>query len=696
MNDFKVCKEMDVNKDVNDVQGDLEHRVEYDQHSWPFIDPTGFSFKGQKPSFQKAVESLKDILQRGTKKVVNDITFTVLDARQKGRGIEFEVEIIKGKERGMAGLKIFGPNARKECTVMINKVKKQDVKFAEMLAADVIKNLIDNEDIIHSKDKNDQDFNDKNLSICNACNKVFSFENDLKVHMESLHKVVSKFSCTKCSYRSGIENDLAIHLADTHRDKSEGVDEEMDVDNKEDEKPNENLKRTRSDSVPNTPCSSPPNKRKQVLNLNGEIHINLVEDAPEVNSSDTKISGTDLTTKVLQLEDLIDNQRKIHENYVNELTAKNYTLENENSQLRTTVVRLKKDISNTKGELKELKVENTKINQEIGKLQWNNDKNEALVKSADKTRKIKENLPLFNKIIEKQVKDGDIINVDIAKYLNAEMEECDGGEISSKTTGYGQLENLMKNKERGGKRTSPQENPESRIDNAQQFQKMQKCPQCDFVSQNEIFFNKHMVTVHSGQPNCPFCFSAFEDYSALRKHCEAAHKEINCHNVKSDKRRPCRYFKNGTGHCKPRSGTCQYDHTIIPENERELCFHKEACSYKPNCIFFHPEGQDDDLWEQNKRKTARICRFAENGQICMRAYCNFYHPSVRNSSGFHWNQPTKPPQILRRETEKPTVQMRETVIPTLPMRIPVIVRRKENVKSKIQELNQSLVGMALN
>ena len=82
---------MDVNKDVNDVQGDLEHRVEYDQHSWPFIDPTGFSFKGKKTSFQKAVESLKDILQRGTKKVVNDITFTVLDARQKGHGIEFEV-----------------------------------------------------------------------------------------------------------------------------------------------------------------------------------------------------------------------------------------------------------------------------------------------------------------------------------------------------------------------------------------------------------------------------------------------------------------------------------------------------------------------------------------------------------------------------------------------------------------------------
>ena len=53
MNDFKVCKEMDVNKDVNDVQGDLEHRVEYDQHSWPFIDPTGFSFKGKNQVFKK-------------------------------------------------------------------------------------------------------------------------------------------------------------------------------------------------------------------------------------------------------------------------------------------------------------------------------------------------------------------------------------------------------------------------------------------------------------------------------------------------------------------------------------------------------------------------------------------------------------------------------------------------------------------
>ena len=42
------------------------------------------------------------------------------------------------------------------------------------------------------------------------------------------------------------------------------------------------------------------------------------------------------------------------------------------------------------------------------------------------------------------------------------MEECDGGKRSSESTGYGSLENLVKNKSLGGKRTSPQVNPDLR------------------------------------------------------------------------------------------------------------------------------------------------------------------------------------------------------------------------------------------
>ena len=58
-----------------------------------------------------------------------------------------------------------------------------------------------------------------------------------------------------------------------------------------------------------------------------------------------------------------------------------------------------------------------------------------------KIKKIKENTKIFNKIIEKQISDGDIIDVDISKYMDQEMEECDGGAISSDSTGYGSLQN---------------------------------------------------------------------------------------------------------------------------------------------------------------------------------------------------------------------------------------------------------------
>ena len=54
---------------------------------------------------------------------------------------------------------------------------------------------------------------------------------------------------------------------------------------------------------------------------------------------------------------------------------------------------------------------------------------------------------------------------------------------------------------------------------------LKKCPQCDFISQNAVFFNEHITTAHAGQPNCPFSFLGFKDYLSLRKHCENSHTE---------------------------------------------------------------------------------------------------------------------------------------------------------------------------
>ena len=52
----------------------------YDEHSWPEDDPTGYSFKGKKKLFIKAVESLKIVMKKGNQKVIDDVTFKVLDS----------------------------------------------------------------------------------------------------------------------------------------------------------------------------------------------------------------------------------------------------------------------------------------------------------------------------------------------------------------------------------------------------------------------------------------------------------------------------------------------------------------------------------------------------------------------------------------------------------------------------------------
>jgi hypothetical protein len=98
-----------------------------------------------------------------------------------------------------------------------------------------------------------------------------------------------------------------------------------------------------------------------------------------------------------------------------------------------------------------------------------------------------------------------------------------------------------------------------------------KCQQCDFISQNEIVFNVHIVVkAHTGHPSCPFCLIGVLDYPALRKHCELKHKEVTTNKEQAGaeqrhgvKQRPCIYFKNGQGHCAPRSGVCSYCHTVI-------------------------------------------------------------------------------------------------------------------------------------
>jgi hypothetical protein len=106
--------------------------------------------------------------------------------------------------------------------------------------------------------------------------------------------------------------------------------------------------------------------------------------------------------------------------------------------------------------------------------------------------------------------------------------------------------------------------------------------------------------------------------------------------------------------------------------------------YKPNCIYYHPEGQRNGEWQTNTKKTSKICRYAESGFQCMRSECYFFHPARRNDQGFHWEQLIEPPIKTANNLMTSTAK--------IPVRIPVIVRNQKMMK---KYLSQSLKGLAL-
>ena len=69
---------------------------------------------------------------------------------------------------------------------------------------------------------------------------------------------------------------------------------------------------------------------------------------------------------------------------------------------------------------------------------------------------------------------------------------------SSRATGYGSIDlnDLIKNKKLGGKRSCPQEQVELRKETEKE-ESMRKCPKCEFISQNATYLNEHMTRVHA-------------------------------------------------------------------------------------------------------------------------------------------------------------------------------------------------------
>ena len=95
--------------------------------------PVGFTFKSKKQDFIRASDNIKLNFQnsaKGSLKHMDNLAFRVMDCRKRDSGPEMDIELIKDKDRGVAVLKFYGPNSKTgECTIMINKSKRHDVKF---------------------------------------------------------------------------------------------------------------------------------------------------------------------------------------------------------------------------------------------------------------------------------------------------------------------------------------------------------------------------------------------------------------------------------------------------------------------------------------------------------------------------------------------------------------------------------------
>ena len=94
----------------------------------------GYTFKG-KQSFKKAKVGLEALLKKGAKGDVEGTKYRVLDTRVKGTGLEIEMEIVGNGTRGVAVLKLYGPNSKtKEYNVMVTKSKESGHEYVLILA----------------------------------------------------------------------------------------------------------------------------------------------------------------------------------------------------------------------------------------------------------------------------------------------------------------------------------------------------------------------------------------------------------------------------------------------------------------------------------------------------------------------------------------------------------------------------------
>ena len=194
----------------------------YRESFWPAKPetPKGYTYKGKSKLMSHIMEKIKSILKKGTTKEIGDIKIDVLDAKPLGGALQVTIAMTNKKERGIALVDFWGPNKRKECTIMIKKSKDYDELFVNILAKQVIQPCLDC--LIQGKTLDSlfvstgpKTSRTQQKYKCDICDKFFDSIKYLKIHKTQIHTMNTN-NCDHCEYTDHSKTNLRKHIKTEH------------------------------------------------------------------------------------------------------------------------------------------------------------------------------------------------------------------------------------------------------------------------------------------------------------------------------------------------------------------------------------------------------------------------------------------------------------------------------------------------
>ena len=215
-----AVNEMNESGDSHILEIKDEEQSVYKENFWPAKpdEPKGFTYKGKGKMMTYVIEKTKVALKKGIEREIDETKFRVLDHKIHGIATQVTIEISDKEGRGNAFVDFWGPNKKKECTILIKKSREHQERFVKIVAKSIIQPLLDcfisgrSYEVIFKGPK--EKFSENNQQ-CDICEKSFSSKKYLKVHKTKIH-TATKNKCDHCNFSDNDKIKLRNHIKTVH------------------------------------------------------------------------------------------------------------------------------------------------------------------------------------------------------------------------------------------------------------------------------------------------------------------------------------------------------------------------------------------------------------------------------------------------------------------------------------------------